>query len=110
MNGAELRTHPLVLALGAAVPLEIDRMRAVDDELRAQQIATVLPASSYPDGLTGPHGDDLLYGGKRCVDAFAEVARALACLAWAMGGINFAGLHFCAQHEECLEADKAATS
>lgn len=95
--------HPLAGMLAIAVPAEIDRLRQVDDELRAQLIAahTGRPVAE----LIGEQGDVLLYGGRGCVDAFATVARGLACLAWAPGGVTFAGLHFCAHHEECERAD-----
>lgn len=96
-------SHPLTLSLSLAVPLEMARMRDVDDELRAQIIAanTGLAAAT----LLGEFGDQLQYGGPRCSEAFAAVARGLACLAWAPGGVTFDGVHFCARHDLCENAD-----
>lgn len=98
--------HPLALALGAAVPLEIERLRALDDEQRARVIAqhTGRPIAER----LGERGDVLLFGGPGCGETFAHVAVALACLAWAPGGVTVAGMHFCARHEECRAAEAAS--
>lgn len=98
-----MSSHPLTLSLAVAVPLEMQRMRHVDDELRAQIIAanTGLAVAT----LLGEYGDQLQYGGPRCAETFAGVARGLACLAWAPGGVTFDGMHFCARHELCEKAD-----
>ena len=103
-----MSNHPLTLSLALAVPLEMARMRGVDDELRAQIIAahTGLAAAT----LLGEYGDQLQYGGPRCAEAFAGVARGLACLAWAPGGVTFDGMHFCADHGLCEKADAEASA
>lgn len=95
--------HPLTLALATAVPLEIERLREADEELRTQLIAE-RTGEAIAD-LIAAHGDDLLFGGRHCASTFAAVARALACLAWQPGGVTFAGLHCCARHDLCLAAD-----
>jgi hypothetical protein len=41
------------------------------------------------------HGDDLMYGGKSCVAAYAALARGLAALAHNAGGVTFGGYHWC---------------
>lgn len=97
--------HPLVPALTAAVQLEIAALWTVDDELRATQIAHHTGRASAT--LLGEKGDVLLYGGKGCGEAFTALARGLACLAFAPGGVNAFGVHFCANHQACVDADKA---
>ncbi|GAA3078065.1 hypothetical protein [Streptosporangium carneum] len=91
-------------ALAAAVHLEIENLRRVDDDLRATQIAAVLDASRRSMNIP-THGDDLLFGGRHCVPTFAEMARVLACLAWQPGGVTVFGMHLCARHELCLAAE-----
>jgi hypothetical protein len=98
-----MSNHPLAIALALAVPLELALLRDIDDELRAQTIATHTGRAVAT--LLGEYGDQLQYGGPRCSEAFAGVARGLACLAWAPGGVTFAGMHFCARHELCEKAD-----
>lgn len=45
----------------------------------------------------GSHGDALQFGGKHCSDTFNAVARGLAAAALtAQGGVDFLGLHWCA--------------
>jgi hypothetical protein len=102
---SDLRSHPLTMALAVAVPVEMAALAALDDELRAVQIGrhTGLAVA----GVLGEHGDQLLYGGRHCVETFAAVARGLACLAFASGGVTVFGMHWCARHELCLEADAA---
>ncbi|WP_326642998.1 hypothetical protein OG884_18450 [Streptosporangium sp. NBC_01755] len=95
--------HPLAGMLAVVVPLEIDRMRAMNDEQRTQQIAE--HASRTVAQLLGEQGDVLLYGGRGCAETFAVLARGLVCLAWAPGGVTAFGMHFCARHEECEKAD-----
>ncbi|WP_062434929.1 hypothetical protein [Herbidospora daliensis] len=96
--------HPLLPALSAAVQLEIAALRAVDDELRATQIAHHTGRASAT--LLGEKGDVLLYGGKGAGETFTALARGLACLAFAPGGVTAFGQHWCADHRECLLADR----
>jgi len=93
----------LALALAAAVPLEIARLRALPDEERAREIKA--RTGQAVAMLLGEHGDDLLFGGKHCAEAFAALATGLACLAFTPGGVRFAGLHFCADHTQCQAAE-----
>jgi hypothetical protein len=90
MSGA---THVLLAAtLELAVPLCIADLRAAggpreEDRERARRFADELAS----------HGDELLYrsrekGGSAAL--FAELARALAVLAWQPGGVRFAGLRW----------------
>lgn len=48
----------------------------------------------------GSHGDDLQFGGKHCAPTFAALARGLAALSFAPGGVTFLGAHWCARHPE----------
>ena len=51
------------------------------------------------------HGDDLEFGGKHCKSAFAALARGLAALSFAPGGVRFLGAHWCAKHPETQSTD-----
>lgn len=46
------------------------------------------------------HGDDLEFGGKHCKSTFAALARGLAALSFAPGGVVFGGSHWCAHHPD----------
>jgi hypothetical protein len=77
----------LLISLEVAVPIRIEEIRGWTAEQRMEHgrgLATVIAS----------HGDDLQYGGKHCVDAFVALANALACLAYAPGGVTFSGLTF----------------
>jgi len=97
-----VRDH-LALALAAAVPLEIARLRSLPEEERAREIKA--HTGQAVAVLLAEHGDDLLFGGRHCADAFAALATGLACLAFTPGGVRFAGLHFCADHTQCRAAE-----
>lgn len=79
----------LVLTLDLAVPIAIEEVRAWTPEQRhaychehAQEIAH--------------RSDVLMFGGKKgeAAKLFAVLARALGCLAYAPGGVKFAGRHW----------------
>ncbi|WP_157253136.1 hypothetical protein [Nonomuraea typhae] len=96
-----MRRDLLALTLSAAVPLEMARLRTVDDDRRQLHVSSVLEHFRYPVNPVAAHGDDLLYGGPGCARRFAELATVLACLAWTPGGVTFCGMHFCADHQAC---------
>jgi len=96
-----VRDH-LALALSAAVQLEIFRLRSLPDEERAREIKAHTGRAVAV--LLGEHGDDLLFGGKHCAEAFAALATGLACLAWQPGGVTVFGRHFCADHTQCQDS------
>lgn len=85
----------LLIALDLAVPLAIEDVRGWTPEQRiaychehAQDIAE--------------RSDDLMYGSKRPGDVatlFGVLARGLACLAYAPGGVRFAGRRWVAGQE-----------
>jgi hypothetical protein len=85
----------LPTALAFAVPLHIMQIRTWSDGRRS--------AARAEDAQTiASHGDDLQFGGKHCAATFNALARGLAQLADAPGGVTFAGLHWCTSpHEEC---------
>lgn len=81
--------------LDFAVPLEMQRMRALDNE-------TLRRIAAAQSEQVGNHGDVILYGGKGCATATAALIRALAAAALvAEGGITFAGRHWCRDHNSC---------
>lgn len=90
--------HPgLVIALEAAVPLEIHRMRRLPPSLRA------LRAEGAVDSIASK-GDMLMFRGSpgETAEVFGHLMRGLAFLACAPGGVTFAGVHWCAfSHPYC---------
>ena len=87
----------LLMALEAAVPLEIHRVRDWSWEWRQRTAADVGEVIAY-------EGDTLMYGGKSgdAARVFNRLARGLACGACQPGGVTFAGLHWCAwSHPWC---------
>lgn len=105
-----LDDHPaLTIGLEAAVPLWMLQLAQEPDETNRWAIRrrwardAVEPIAS--------RGDALQYGGKRgeAAEVFNHLARALAALAFAPGGVTFAGLHWCADHAACLDAAAGIT-
>lgn len=90
MNGEEYTRELLKAALSVSVPLLIWEYRDVPiDEL----LALAPEVSQY----IAEHGDMVLYKSKKkgeTAKAFNNVARGLAILAHAPGGVKFLGLHF----------------
>lgn len=79
--------------LAVAVPGEIARLRL----LPLSQAVEVARASAQ---TVAESADELLFGGKRAAATFAALARGLAALSFAPGGVVFAGMHWCAVHPE----------
>lgn len=77
----------LGVALEVAVPLRIEEIRDWTHEQRAERASDVAT-------IIASHGDDLLYGGKNCANAFNALALGLACLAFSPGGVKLFGLDF----------------
>lgn len=80
-------TDLLRISLQAAVPLWIDDMRGWDFERRARAAASCSQAIAE-------HGDDLMFGGRHCKEAFNKLALGIACGAYQPGGITFLGDHY----------------
>ncbi|MFF7022977.1 hypothetical protein ACFY97_18490 [Streptomyces klenkii] len=80
----------LMMALDAAVPLHMVKLR----RLSLQQRASI--ARQCVDAISSD-GDALLRGGEGCGEAFNALARGLAAGALAsVEGVTFAGAHWCA--------------
>jgi hypothetical protein len=76
--------------LALAVPMHMVELH----DLPAERLAAVASAAAI---TIGSHGDTLQYGGKHCAEAFNALARGLAAAALiADGGVDFCGLHWCA--------------
>ena len=92
------RAHGLLLAtLDASVPLHIMKIRNWPFWVRKDYAQGALDAIASA-------GDTLMYGGKRgeAAEVFNHLARGLAVLACAPGGVTFAGIHWCAfPHPRC---------
>lgn len=90
MNGEDFTKELLKVALSTSVPLLIWEYRDVPlDEL----LAMAPEVSQY----IAEHGDMVLYKSKKkgeTAEAFNSVARGLAILAHAPGGVTFLGMHF----------------
>ena len=92
----------LTSTLTLAVPLEMARLADLTPEQRRADVTSAGRA-------IGTYGDVLLYGGGRGIPSvFATVAKALAVLAYQPGGVTFDGVHFCADHQACRDADAEA--
>jgi hypothetical protein len=96
----------LLTALQAAVPLRIMDLRALPPGARAIQVQLWAEDAA---GVIAARGDILMYGGRRgeSAAAFDWLARGLAAAAFAPGGINFRGVHWCTDHGACVEAAEA---
>lgn len=94
-----LESLPALGLLQAAVPIWIADMRSWPEE---QRLEAAREAGQY----IAEHGDDLMFRSKpgRSKDAFNQLARGLAAAAYQPGGITFAGMHFCTDHEACKAA------
>lgn len=89
----------LASALAVAVPLRMQEIRGWTPEQRSNDAAWVVELIR-----AGAGGDVLLYGGPggSAAGAFAALVRGLAALAYVEGGVEVAGLHWCAApHAGC---------
>ena len=77
----------LMVSLEAAVPLWILEFRDQPSDKLGQLVAGC-------GEFIAAHGDDLLFGGEHCGDAFNALAKSLAVLAFAPGGVTFNGRHW----------------
>lgn len=66
------------------------------DQLAVEIGALHAKARNIPVMAVHHYGDDLLCGGKHCAKTFAALAVSLAHMAHTLGGVTFAGLHWCA--------------
>lgn len=94
----------LSIALQAAVQLHLLELSHLAPETRDLFVRT-WAADAVDDVASG--ADTMLYGGGKrgeVARTFNGFARGLAALAHAPGGVDFAGLHFCVDHQLCLNA------
>lgn len=85
-------TQHMVLreTLRLAVPMHVVEMQ----HLEPHHLTAIASNSAT---VVGSHGDALQFGGKHCAKAFNALARGLAAAALtAQGGVDFIGLHWCA--------------
>lgn len=94
------RDAVLIETLRFAVPLYMDEMRDWSFERRAEAAHVATDAVAY-------RGDVLMYGGGRkgqVAEVFNHLARGLAAAAYQPGGVDFAGQHWCTDHDPCEHA------
>ena len=94
----------LRIALLAAVPLWIERVRHLSPQRRQDRAAGLAQ-------IIAARGDVILYrGGKRgeSAAAFNALAEGLAIGACQPGGITAFGHHWCAGHDACIAAEAAS--
>jgi hypothetical protein len=93
----------LPMTLQLAVPMEIRELQQLDaDQFEATRKAWA--ENAKPGDLAGAFSEAVLYRIEgETAPAFAHLARALAALAFAPGGVRFAGLHFEATHHRSQE-------
>lgn len=97
----------LALSLQAAVPLYIAELQAFEGETRWVQ-AQAWRVRAVEE--VAHRGDVLQYGGGKKGEAarvFNALARGLAVLAHAPGGVLFAGIHWCIEHPNGLRCQSA---
>lgn len=101
------RAQILIISLQAAVPMEIHRLSLLPEPARQRRIETW--AAAAVDEVAS-HGDALMFGGRRgdAARPFAALARGLAALAYAPGGVTFGGVHWCTNHATCVETEQMA--
>jgi hypothetical protein len=107
LSREEWRAIVLTAALDAMVPVAMRRMAdwSAADRVRyaREKWASMTTMDS---GLSG--GAELLHGGKAAKTELAILVDVLAALAFQPGGVVFAGLHWCTDHDECENAEKEA--
>jgi hypothetical protein len=80
----------LKITLAAAVPLWIHQFRMLSEDDR-------LAIAKECGGVVAEKGDIIQFKSTKkgeTAKAFNQLARGLACLAYAPGGVTFAGMHF----------------
>lgn len=89
------RQRLLLDSLSVAVPMRIAELMDDVPVVRWARIEEWRAAAVEP---VASRGDVLMYGGKRgdAAEVFDHLAKGLAALAFAPGGVRFAGLHFVA--------------
>lgn len=90
LDGDVAKHALLTSTLACAVPLWIEQFRPLTDDAR-------LAIARVSGQEIAEHGDIILYRSKKkgeTAAAFNHLARGLAVLAFAPGGVTFAGLHF----------------
>lgn len=93
-----IENNPALGLLAVAVPLRIQEIRGLPDN---ERIALAAEAGQH----IASHGDNLMFRSKKgaSATAFNQLATGLACAAYQPGGITFAGMHFCTDHNACRE-------
>lgn len=88
----------LAIALGAGVPLRLAELAVMMPEVRDRTIAEWASAAA---DVVASRGDQLMFrtkphkGEGGTADTFNHLARGLAALAHAPGGVRFMGTHWC---------------
>jgi len=109
MTSPIIQSHPvLVETLRLAVPLRLAELLALRDDERER---VALEWASDGARLVAERGDALQFGSKRRGEAarvFDALARGLAALALQPGGVTAFGVHWCVDHRQCRDAERAA--
>ena len=95
VNPTAWRNAVITETLGIAVPLRIHELAQLAPDARER-----LRASIDPHDL---HADDAMFGGTHAAEGVRNIITTLALLAHAEGGVDFAGLHFCTDHTNCIK-------
>lgn len=90
----------LAETLALAVPLWIWDLRGLTDDQRAARARRC-------SAMVAERGDVLMFGSKsrgKAAEVFNALAEGIACAAYLPGGIDFAGRHWCADHQRlCID-------
>ena len=95
---AELRRALIHTTLQAAVPLRIHELSQHTAEERERLLDTI--------DAHELHADDAMFAGTHAGEGMRNIITALALLAFAEGGVNFHGLHFCSDHTRCFTTER----
>lgn len=98
---AEHNVHVVLAStLALAVPLWIWELRDLTDNQRAARARRC-------SAMIAERGDVLMFGSKsrgKCAEVFNALAEGIACAAYLPGGMDFAGRHWCADHQRlCVD-------
>ena len=92
---AEMRRALTHTTLQAAVPLRIHEL-SQHSEAERERLRSSMDAHDL-------HADDAMFAGTHAGTGMRNIITALALLAFAEGGVDFDGLHFCTTHAHCIE-------
>ena len=87
--------------------LEVSVFMVIQD-LKTRSLDDIQAIARESAAVVAEHGDDLQFGGKHCASTHAALARGIAALSFAPGGVSAFGAHWCERHPESASAEGGA--